>query len=52
MPAGMETRLTPLVVLGRMGQETEIAALATLLSGPQASFITGAALTAGSGYLT
>ena len=51
MPAGMEAMLTPLIALGRMRQDTEIAALAALLSGPEAGFITGAALTADGGYL-
>ncbi|KMO28519.1 SDR family oxidoreductase [Methylobacterium aquaticum] len=51
MSAGMETMLIPLIALGRMGQDTEIAALAAFLSGPEAGFITGAALTADGGYL-
>lgn len=51
MSAGMEAMLTPLIALGRMGQDTEIAALAAFLSGPEAGFITGAALTADGGYL-
>lgn len=34
MSAGMEAMLTPLIALGRMGQDTEIAALAAFLSGP------------------
>ena len=51
MSAGMEAMLTPLIALGRMGQVTEIAALAAFLSGPEAGFITGAALTADGGYL-
>ncbi|MFC6048176.1 3-oxoacyl-ACP reductase family protein, partial [Methylobacterium hispanicum] len=51
MSAGMEAMLTPLIALGRMGRDTEIAALAAFLSGPEAGFITGAALTADGGYL-
>jgi len=51
MSASMETMLIPLIALGRMGQDTEIAALAAFLSGPEAGFITGAALTADGGYL-
>ncbi|TGD94942.1 SDR family oxidoreductase [Methylobacterium nonmethylotrophicum] len=51
MSAGMETMLTPLIALGRMGRDTEIAALAAFLSGPEAGFIAGAALTADGGYL-
>jgi 3-oxoacyl-[acyl-carrier protein] reductase len=51
MSAGMEAMLTPLIALGRMGQDTEIAALAAFLSGPEAGFITGATLTADGGYL-
>jgi 3-oxoacyl-[acyl-carrier protein] reductase len=51
MSAGMEAMLTPLIALGRMGQVTEIAALAAVLSGSEADFITGAALTADGGYL-
>ncbi|GJD66512.1 3-oxoacyl-ACP reductase family protein [Methylobacterium frigidaeris] len=51
MSAGMETMLIPLIALGRMGQDTEIAALAAFLSGPEAGFITGAALTADGSYL-
>ncbi|WP_425339942.1 SDR family oxidoreductase [Methylobacterium variabile] len=34
-----------------MGRDTEIAALAAFLSGPEAGFITGAALTVDGGYL-
>ena len=41
----------PLIALGRIGQDTEIAALTAFLSGPDADFITGAALTADGGYL-
>lgn len=51
MSAGMEAMLTPLIALGRMGQDTEIAALAAFLSGPEAGFVTGATLTADGGYL-
>ncbi|BAU88739.1 short-chain dehydrogenase/reductase sdr [Methylorubrum populi] len=51
MSAGMEAMLTPLIALGRIGQDTEIAALTAFLSGPDADFITGAALTADGGYL-
>ena len=41
----------PLMALGRTGKDTEIASLVAYLAGPEASFITGAALNIDGGYL-
>jgi 3-oxoacyl-[acyl-carrier protein] reductase len=41
----------PLMVLGRMGKDVEIASLVAYLASPEASFITGSALTIDGGYL-
>ena len=43
--------LRPLMALGRTGKDIEIASLVSYLAGPEASFITGAALTIDGGYL-
>jgi 3-oxoacyl-[acyl-carrier protein] reductase len=53
MNAGGDTRsrLRPLIALGRMGKDTEIASLVAYLAGPETSFVTGAALTIDGGYL-
>lgn len=40
-----------LIALGRMGKDSEIASLVAYLAGPDAGFVTGAALTADGGYL-
>ena len=41
----------PLIALGRMGKDVEIASLVAYLAGPDASFITGSAITIDGGYL-
>jgi 3-oxoacyl-[acyl-carrier protein] reductase len=41
----------PLMALGRMGKDTEIASFVAYLAGPEASFITGSVLTIDGGYL-
>jgi 3-oxoacyl-[acyl-carrier protein] reductase len=42
----------PMLALGRMGKDSEIASLIAYLAGPEASFVTGAALTIDGGYLS
>ncbi|SFP25242.1 3-oxoacyl-ACP reductase family protein [Variovorax sp. 770b2] len=44
-------RVRSLISLGRMGKDSEIASLVAYLAGPDAGFVTGAALTADGGYL-
>ncbi|MDP9992289.1 3-oxoacyl-[acyl-carrier protein] reductase [Variovorax boronicumulans] len=44
-------RVRPLIALGRMGKDSEIASLVAYLAGSDAGFVTGAALTADGGYL-
>jgi 3-oxoacyl-[acyl-carrier protein] reductase len=53
MNASDEMRATvrPLMALGRMGKDAEIASLVAYLAGPEASFITGSAITIDGGYL-
>jgi 3-oxoacyl-[acyl-carrier protein] reductase len=53
MNASEEMRATvrPLMALGRMGTDAEIASLVAYLAGPEASFITGSAITIDGGYL-
>ena len=53
MSAGGETRarVPPLMAIGRMGTDEEVASLVAYLAGPESSFITGAALTVDGGYL-
>jgi 3-oxoacyl-[acyl-carrier protein] reductase len=48
---GTEEHLSPLMALGRMGEDSEIASLAAYLTSPEASFVTGSALTIDGGYL-
>ncbi|MDL2405572.1 SDR family oxidoreductase [Rhizobium calliandrae] len=43
--------LKPLLPVGRLGKDTEIAALVTYLCSPEAAFVTGSALTIDGGYL-
>jgi len=47
----LQDQLGPLMALGRMGEDTEVASLAAYLARPEASFITGSALTIDGGYL-
>lgn len=44
-------RVRSLTSLGRMGQDSEIASLVAYLAGPDAGFVTGAALSIDGGYL-
>ena len=41
----------PLLAIGRMGKDVEVASLVAYLAGPESSFVTGAALTIDGGYL-
>jgi 3-oxoacyl-[acyl-carrier protein] reductase len=43
--------LRPMMALGRMGQDSEIAEMVAFLAGPGSSYVTGAALTVDGGYL-
>ena len=47
----MQDRLGPLMALGRMGEDSEVASLVAYLASPESSFITGSALTIDGGYL-
>ena len=53
MNAGEEVRdmVRPLLAIGRMGKDVEVASLVAYLAGPESSFVTGAALTIDGGYL-
>jgi len=44
--------LRPMLALGRLGRDSEIASLIAYLAGPEASFVTGAAMTVDGGYLS
>jgi 3-oxoacyl-[acyl-carrier protein] reductase len=44
-------RLKPLMALGRLGEDREIAGLAAYLASAEAAFVTGASLTIDGGYL-
>jgi 3-oxoacyl-[acyl-carrier protein] reductase len=43
--------LKPLIALGRIGKDHEVASLVAYLAGPESSFVTGACLNADGGYL-
>jgi 3-oxoacyl-[acyl-carrier protein] reductase len=47
----MRNMIRPLMAIGRMGKDAEVASLVAYLAGPESSFITGAALTIDGGYL-
>jgi 3-oxoacyl-[acyl-carrier protein] reductase len=47
----MRSKLLPLIALGRMGEDVEVASLVAYLAGPESGFVTGAALTIDGGYL-
>jgi 3-oxoacyl-[acyl-carrier protein] reductase len=49
-PAVHDT-LRPLMAIGRMGKDVEVASLVAYLASPEASFITGSAITIDGGYL-
>jgi 3-oxoacyl-[acyl-carrier protein] reductase len=53
MNASPEVRamVRPLLAIGRMGKDVEVASLVAYLAGPESSFVTGAALTIDGGYL-
>jgi 3-oxoacyl-[acyl-carrier protein] reductase len=46
-----EGMLAPLMALGRMGEDREVASFVAYLASPESSFITGSALTIDGGYL-
>ena len=48
---GLLDRLAPMMALGRVGKDVEIANLVAWLAGPESSYVTGAALTVDGGYL-
>jgi 3-oxoacyl-[acyl-carrier protein] reductase len=43
--------LRPLIALGRIAKDSEVASLVAYLASPESSFITGAALSVDGGYL-
>ena len=47
----MRAIVRPLMALGRMGKDAEIASLVAYLAGPEASFITGSVVIIDGGYL-
>jgi 3-oxoacyl-[acyl-carrier protein] reductase len=47
----LRARLRPMMAIGRMGKDTEVASLVAYLAGPESSFITGSALNVDGGYL-
>jgi 3-oxoacyl-[acyl-carrier protein] reductase len=47
----VRSMVRPLIALGRMGKDIEVASLVAYLAGPESSFVTGAALTIDGGYL-
>ena len=47
----LRARLRPMMAIGRMGKDTEVASLVAYLAGPESSFITGSALNIDGGYL-
>jgi 3-oxoacyl-[acyl-carrier protein] reductase len=49
--AEVRAMIRPLVAIGRMGKDVEVASLVAYLAGPESSFVTGAALTIDGGYL-
>jgi 3-oxoacyl-[acyl-carrier protein] reductase len=48
---GAHERVKPLIALGRLGEDREIAGLAAYLASAEAAFVTGASLTIDGGYL-
>jgi 3-oxoacyl-[acyl-carrier protein] reductase len=44
--------LRPMLALGRIGKDSEIASLIAYLASPEASFVTGAAFTVDGGYMS
>jgi 3-oxoacyl-[acyl-carrier protein] reductase len=50
--ANIRALLRPVLALGRIGKDSEIATLIAYLASPEASFVTGPALTIDGGYLS
>ena len=48
----LRAMLRPMLALGRIGKDSEIASLIAYLASPEASFVTGAAFTVDGGYLS
>ena len=48
---GLLDRLAPMMALGRVGKDVEVANLVAWLAGPESSYVTGSALTVDGGYL-
>ncbi len=48
----MRARIRPLLAIGRLGEDTEVASLVAYLARPEASFVTGSAITIDGGYLS
>jgi 3-oxoacyl-[acyl-carrier protein] reductase len=47
----MHAMIRPLLAIGRLGEDTEVASLVAYLARPEASFVTGSAITIDGGYL-
>ena len=47
----MRARIRPLLAIGRLGEDTEVASLVAYLARPEASFVTGSAITINGGCL-
>jgi 3-oxoacyl-[acyl-carrier protein] reductase len=47
----MRAMIRPLLAIGRLGEDTEVASLVAYLARPEASFVTGSAITIDGGYL-
>jgi 3-oxoacyl-[acyl-carrier protein] reductase len=47
----MRARIRPLLAIGRLGEDTEVASLVAYLARPETSFVTGSAITIDGGYL-
>jgi 3-oxoacyl-[acyl-carrier protein] reductase len=47
----MRAMIRPLLAIGRLGEDTEVASLVAYLARPESSFVTGSAITIDGGYL-
>ena len=47
----MHAMIRPLLAIGRLGEDTEVASLVAYLARPESSFVTGSAITIDGGYL-